>query len=61
MWEKKGLDELDTHIPLIITVPWIVNASKGIVTSALAEAVDFMPTLVKLLNGLDSNNIIADC
>jgi hypothetical protein len=34
MWEKKGLDELDSHS----TVPWIANASKGIITSASALA-----------------------
>ena len=48
MWEKKGLDELDTHIPLVIAAPWIENASKGIITSAIAEAVDLMPTAIDL-------------
>jgi len=29
MWEKKGLDELDSHIPLLIRVPWMTAASSG--------------------------------
>jgi hypothetical protein len=37
MWEKKGLDELDTHIPLLVAAPWLPNASQGIHTTALAE------------------------
>ena len=48
MWEKKGLDELDTHIPLIVAAPWLPNASRGVRTTALAEAVDVMPTLIDL-------------
>ena len=48
MWEKKGLDELDCHIPLLIRVPWIAAASSGVRTSAFAEAVDWMPTLIDL-------------
>ena len=48
MWEKKGLDELDTHIPLLFAVPWIPAASNGSTTTALAEAVDVFPTLVEL-------------
>ena len=48
MWEKKGLDELDCHIPLLIRVPWISAASSGVRTSAFAEAVDWMPTLIDL-------------
>lgn len=48
MWEKKGLDELDCHVPLLIRVPWIPAASAGIRTSAFAEAVDWMPTLIDL-------------
>ena len=48
MWEKKGLDELDCHIPLLIRVPWIHAASSGVRTSAFSEAVDWMPTLIEL-------------
>jgi len=48
MWEKKGLDELDCHIPMLIAAPWIKTASSGLHTSALAEAVDIMPTLIDL-------------
>ena len=48
MWEKKGLDELDSHIPLLVAAPWLPNASSGIHTTALAEAVDLFPTLVEL-------------
>jgi hypothetical protein len=48
MWEKKGLDELDCHIPLLIRAPWIPAASSGVRTSAFAEAVDWMPTLIDL-------------
>jgi arylsulfatase A-like enzyme len=40
MWEKKGLDELDCRVPLLIRAPWI-DAAKGR-TSALAEQVDMM-------------------
>jgi iduronate 2-sulfatase len=40
MLEKKGLDELDCHIPLLIRVPWIPAASSGVRTSAFAEAVE---------------------
>ncbi len=40
MWEKKGLDELDCHVPLLIRVPWIPAASSGVRTSAFAEAVE---------------------
>jgi len=47
-WEKKGLDELDCHIPLLVAVPWLDTASRGTVTTALAEAVDIFPTLVDL-------------
>ena len=48
MWEKKGLDELDCRVPLLIRVPWIHAASSGVRTSALAESVDFFPTLVDM-------------
>ena len=48
MWEKKGLDELDSRIPLLIRVPWMHAASSGVRTSAFAEAVDWMPTLIEL-------------
>lgn len=48
LWEKKGLDELDTHIPLLISAPWLRNASSGLRTTALAEAVDIMPTVIDL-------------
>ena len=50
MWEKKGLDELDAHIPLVVRVPWLEGGSSGWKTSALAEAVDIMPTLIELAN-----------
>lgn len=23
MWEKKGLDELDCHVPFMVRVPWL--------------------------------------
>jgi len=46
MWEKKGLDELDCRVPLLIRAPWISAASKGLRTSALAEQVSMMPTCV---------------
>ena len=29
MWEKKGLDELDCRVPLLIRVPWLEAASSG--------------------------------
>ena len=48
MWEKKGLDELDCRVPLLIRAPWIPAASKGLRTSALAEQVSMMPTLIDL-------------
>ena len=48
MWEKKGLDELDSRIPLLIRVPWMHASSSGVRTSAFAEAVDWMPTLIEL-------------
>eukprot|EP00911_Craspedida_sp_UC1_P002351 UC1_evm1s1764 len=48
-WEKKGLDELDCHIPLLVAAPWITQAPKyPRTTTALAEAVDIMPTLIDL-------------
>ena len=47
MWEKKGLDELDCRVPLLIRAPWIPEASKGLRTSALAEQVSMMPTCVQ--------------
>ena len=37
--DHQGLDELDTHVPLLISAPWIHNASKGLSTTAFAEAV----------------------
>ena len=48
MWEKKGLDELDCRVPLLIRAPWI-PAAKGVRTSALAEQVSMMPTCVHAL------------
>lgn len=54
MWEKKGLDELDCHIPLIIAAPWITSGSNGTITSAFAEAVDIMPTAIDLAGLLSS-------
>ena len=48
MWEKKGLDELDCRVPLLMRVPWLATASSGVRTSALAEHVDIMPTLIEL-------------
>ncbi len=48
MWEKKGLDELDCHLPLVVAAPWIAAASNGTVTSALVELVDVMPTAIEL-------------
>eukprot|EP01051_Picozoa_sp_SAG22_P009530 SAG22_NODE_800_length_7109_cov_47.259058_6_plen_237_part_00 len=48
MWEKKGLDELDTRVPLLIRVPWIAAASAGTRTTAFAMSIDFFPTLVEV-------------
>ena len=48
MWEKKGLDELDCRVPLMIRVPGLQTASRGQRTSAFAEHVDIMPTLIEL-------------
>ena len=39
---------MDCHIPMLIAAPWIKTASSGLHTSALAEAVDIMPTLIDL-------------
>ena len=47
MWEKKGLDELDCRVPLMIRVPGLQTASRGQRTSAFAEHVDIMPTLIE--------------
>jgi hypothetical protein len=48
MWEKKGLDELDCRVPLLIRVPWIEAASSGQRTTAFAMSIDFFPTLVDM-------------
>jgi len=47
MWCKMSTLELGTRIPLIIRAPWIPTA-QGVVTQALAEAVDLYPTLSDL-------------
>ena len=47
MWEKKGLDELDCRVPLLIRAPWL-GASAGKKTPALAQLVDMMPSLIDL-------------
>ena len=46
MWCKMSVLEMGTRIPMIIKAPWL--ASRGVVTSSLAEAVDLYPTLVEL-------------
>ena len=49
MWEKKGLDELDCRVPLLIRAPGPLGAkAAGKRTSALAQHVDIMPTLIDL-------------
>jgi len=47
MWCKMSTLELGTRIPFIIRAPWIKTAV-GVVTHALAEAVDLYPTLSEL-------------
>jgi len=47
MWCKMSNLELGTRIPMIIRAPWIQTAV-GVVTTALAEAVDLFPTLSEL-------------
>jgi arylsulfatase A-like enzyme len=37
--------ELGTRIPMLFRAPWITTA-RGVVTQALAEAVDLYPTCV---------------
>lgn len=46
-WAKMTNFEVALRIPMIIRAPWI-PASAGQVTEALAEAVDFYPTLAEL-------------
>jgi arylsulfatase A-like enzyme len=48
MWEKKGLDELDCRVPLLIRAPWLGATSAGKKTAALAQLVDMMPSLIDL-------------
>ena len=47
MWCKMSTLELGTRIPFIIRAPWI-QTSVGVVTDALAEAVDLYPTISEL-------------
>lgn len=44
-WCKMSVLELGTRIPFLIRAPWIPTA-RGVVTHALAEAVDLYPTCV---------------
>jgi len=47
MWSKQTNFELALRIPMIMRVPWL-PASKGQVSNAIVEAVDWYPTLVEL-------------
>ena len=47
-WAKMTNFEVALRTPLIIRAPWM-KASSGRVTSVLAEAVDFYPTLAALV------------
>lgn len=45
-WGKMTNYEIDTHVPLIIRVPWMQH--KGVTTDALVEFVDIYPSLCEL-------------
>ncbi len=45
-WQKRTLFENGTHVPLVIVVPGMKSAGQS--TAALAEMIDFYPTLAEL-------------
>jgi arylsulfatase A-like enzyme len=49
-WEKFTNFEHGTRVPLIISVPWIPESSKGARTKVLAELVDIFPTMTDALD-----------
>ena len=54
VWCKQDNYELETRVPMILRVPWMVHGSGGGSTTALVELVDMFPTLLDLAGLLNS-------
>tara|TARA_B110001452_G_C15063717_1_gene371248 strand:+ start:284 stop:709 length:426 start_codon:yes stop_codon:yes gene_type:complete len=45
-WRKLAVDEVNARVPLIVAVPWLGAAARGVASSAIFELTDLYPTLV---------------